>query len=133
MSVKRNAQGLRSYARSGPATNRPRIQKIIELCSSRKIPNFRTALNAVLRLASNRKLTISSSKAVKAYGQLVTKYENAVPITGILSRTAKRKRPLVNVEVVFYGSIDEETETATRAKNRSFKGLSQLKLGAFHV
>ena len=61
----------------------------------------------------------------------MTKYENAVPITGILSRAAKRKRPLVSVELVFYGSIDEETETATRTKNRTFKGLSQLKDGRF--
>ncbi len=61
----------------------------------------------------------------------MTKYESAVPITGILSRNAKRKRPLVTVELVFYGSIDEETETATRTKSRTFKGLSQLKHGSF--
>ncbi len=96
MGFKTNVQELKSYARSGPASNRPRIQKIIELYSSRKIPNFKTALNAVLLLASNHRLTISSNKAVKAYGQLMTKYESAVPISGILSRTAKRKRPLVN-------------------------------------
>ena len=59
----------------------------------------------------------------------MTKYASAVPIAGILSRNAKRKRQLVNVEVVFYGSIDEETEIATRAKNKSFKILSQLKHG----
>ncbi len=105
-----NLKELKSYARSGPVPNRPRIQKIIELHSSRKIPNFKTALNAVLLLASNHKLTVSSNKAVKAYDQLMTKYESAVPITGILSRNAKRQRQLVNVEVVFYGSIDEETE-----------------------
>ncbi len=35
------------------------------------------------------------------------------------------------MEVVFYGSIDEETETATRTKNRTFKGLSQLKHDSF--
>ena len=54
-----------------------------------------------------------------------------MPITGILSRTAKRKRPLLTVELVLYGGIDEETERATRTKNRSFKGLSQLKHGWF--
>ncbi len=129
---KTNIRELKSYARSGPVSNRPRIQKIIELYSSRKIPNFKTALNAVLLLASNHKLTISSNKAVKAYDQLMTKYESAVPVTGILSRrTVNRKRPLVNVEVVFYGSIDEETEIATRIKNRTFTGLSQLKHSSF--
>ncbi len=34
-------------------------------------------------------------------------------------------------ELVFHGSIGEETETATHAKNRTFKGLSQLKHGRF--
>ncbi len=120
MTFKSYLKEIKSYARSGPAPNRPRTQKIVELYSTRKIPNFKTALNAVLLLASNRKLTISSNKAVKAYDQLMTKYDNAVPITGILSRNAKRKRPLVSVELVFYGSVDEETETATRATYRAF-------------
>ena len=61
----------------------------------------------------------------------MTKYESAVPIAGILSRTAKRKRPLVDVELVLHGSIGEGTDRATRTKNRSFKGLSQLKRGKF--
>ncbi len=75
MTLKTNLKELKSYARSGPVSNRPRIQKIIELYSSRKIPKLKTALNAVLLLASNHKLTVSSNKAVKAYGQLMTKYE----------------------------------------------------------
>ena len=58
-------------------SNRPRIRKRIELYSSRKIPSFKTALDAVQLLASNHKLTIGSNKAVKAYGQLMTEYENA--------------------------------------------------------
>ncbi len=116
MTFKTNLKEIQSYARSGPVSNKPRIQKIIELYSSRKIPNFKTALNAVLLLASNHKLTISSNKAVKAYDQLMAKYESTVPITGILGRTAKRKRPLVDVELVLYGSIDEETEATARAK-----------------
>ena len=101
----------------------------MELYSSRKTPQFRTALNAVLLLASDHKLTMN--KAVKAYDQLMAKYENALPIAGILSRTAKRKRQFVSVELVFYGSIDKETEIATRTKNWSFKCLSQLKQGWF--
>ncbi len=133
VSFKRNVQELRSYARSGPASNRPRIQKIIELYSSRKIANFKTALNAVLLLASNHKLTLSSNKAVKAYGQLMTKYESAVPITGFLSRTAKRKRPLADVELVFYGSIDEETDRATRTKKQVFQGSQPVEIWCFFV
>ena len=62
MTFKINLQGLQSYSRSGPAPNKPRIQKIIELYKSRKIPNFKKALNAVLRLASNHKLTISPTR-----------------------------------------------------------------------
>ncbi len=124
MTIKRNLQELQSYSRSGPAPNKPRIQKIIELYKSRKIPNFKTALNAVLLLASNHKLTISSSKAVKTYDQLMTKYSEAIPITGILTRrTVKRKRPLLNMRVVFC-SIDEEIETPVRTTNKSFKGIS---------
>ncbi len=133
-SFKTNIRELKSYARSGPVSNRPRIQKIIELYSSRKIPNFKTALNAALLLASNHTLTISSNKAVKAFDQLMTKYESAVPITGILSRrTVKRKRPLLGMRVVFYGSMDEEIDETVRAKNISFKGLKQIKAGNFTV
>ncbi len=71
------------------------------------------------------------NKAVKTYAQLMATDENALPITGILSRAAKRKRQFVDVELVLYGSVDEETETAPRTKNRTFKGLSQLKHGSF--
>ena len=132
MTFKRNPQELQSYSRSGPAPNKPRIKQIIELYKSRKIPNFKTALNAVLVLASNHKLTISSNKAAKTYDQLMAQYSDAVPITGILSRrTVKRKRNILSIELALYGSIDEEVEKPVRTKNRSFKGLSQLKYGTY--
>ena len=135
MGFKPNLKEIKSYARSGPVSNRARIQKVIDLYSSRKIPQFRTALSAVLLLAPNHKLTMS--KAVNTYDQLMAKYENALPITGILSRapagTAKRKRPLLNMKVVFYGSVDEEVEKPVHTKNKTFKGLSQIKAGYFTV
>ena len=93
MSVNRNVKELQSYSRGGPASNKLRIKQIIELYKSRKIPNFKTALNAVVLLASNHKLTVSPNRAVKTYDQLMAKYSDAVPITGILSRRAvKRKK-----------------------------------------
>ncbi len=73
MGFKQHLRESKSYARSGPVSNRARIQKVIELYSSRQIPQFRTALNAVLLLASNHKLTMS--KAVNTYDQLMAKYE----------------------------------------------------------
>ena len=115
MTFKSNLRELQSYSRSGPASNKPRIQKIIELYKSRKIPNFKTALNAVLLLASNHKLTISSNKAVKTYDQLMAKYSDAAPITGVLCRRAvKRKKAFLQMTAVFYGSMDEETEEQVR-------------------
>ena len=134
MSVNRNVKELQSYSRSGPASNKPRIKQIIELYKSRKIPNFKTALNAVVLLASNHKLTISSNRAVKTYDQLMAKYSDAVPITGILSRRAvKRKKAFLQMTAVFYGSMDGETEEQVRTKNKSFKGLKQIKAGNFVV
>ena len=45
----------------------------------------------------------------------------------------KEKSPLLNTELVLYGSIDEEVDKPARTKNRSVKGLSQLKYGTFTV
>ncbi len=94
MSVNRNVKELQSYSRSVPASNKTRIKKKIELYKSRKIPNFKTARNAVMLLASSHKLTISSNKAVKTYDQLMAKYSEAVPTTGILSRRAAKRKKL---------------------------------------
>ncbi len=122
MAFKRYVRELYSYSRSGPAPNKSKIQKIIEMYRSKKIPNFKTALNAVLLVASNHKLTISSNQAIKKHDQMMAKYSEAIRIPGIPSRrTAKRKRPLLTMRVVFYGSIDEEIEAPARTKNKTFQ------------
>ena len=49
------------------------IERLIELYSNKKIPNFRTVENAVTRLASHRKSKPTQAKALKEYDKIAGK------------------------------------------------------------
>ena len=85
MTYKSNLKHLKKLLEATPATkNKKKVEKVIQLFEERKIPNYRTALATVA------KLTIPSlykkGEADISYDELLSKYEHAEPVTGILSR-----------------------------------------------
>ena len=87
--VNSNVEHLKGYVRLAPNENSAKITKIIELHANRKIPNFVTAENVVIRLADKRSVT--SGRAEDEYNKVVGKYEGATPVTGKLTREAAVK------------------------------------------
>ena len=83
MTFKNNIKLLNSYkSRSNP--NNDKIVSIIKLYEDKKIPNMKTAENAIALLTSKHKATIS--KALDHYSKLVNKNTDAEPLTGRISR-----------------------------------------------
>ena len=64
---------------NGNKANRAKINQIIDLYTSRKIANYATAENVVIRLADKR--SVKSGKADKMFEQVMGKYTGAVPVT----------------------------------------------------
>ena len=67
MTFKQHISELRSYLQLAPKENRAKIQDVMKLYEEKKIPNMRTALNAVILLASKNKNTIKSGRVEKEY------------------------------------------------------------------
>ena len=91
MAYKSNLKHLKNLLEATPATkNKKKVVKVIQLYEERKIPKFRTALTTVA------KLTIPSlykkREADRSYNELLSKYEHAEPVTGILSRPLKKNK-----------------------------------------
>ena len=83
MTFRSNIELLTSYkSRSNP--NNDKIDIITDLYKDKTIPNIKTAENAVVLLSSTHKATIP--KALASFNKLVSKYSDAEPITGRLSR-----------------------------------------------
>ena len=55
MTFKSNLRELKSYVRQAPSQNRAKVERVINLYESKKIVNFKTAINLVLRLSSKNK------------------------------------------------------------------------------
>ena len=68
------------------------IQSLIELYSSRKIPNYISVENAVNRLAVKSKSKAVQAKALKVHEALTEKYKDALPTTGRIERSIAEKR-----------------------------------------
>ena len=83
--LKSNLAELKGYTRKGPEPNRNKIHNIIKLYEERKIPKLKEAINAALLLATNKN-TIKSNRPINEHTKLASKYEQALPVTGILSR-----------------------------------------------
>ena len=92
MGFKSNVKELRALKKAAPKKNRGTIQSLIELYSSRKIPNYRSVENAVNRLAAKTKSKAVQAKALKDYEALTKKYEDALPTTGRIERSIAEKR-----------------------------------------
>jgi len=83
MTFKNNIKLLNSY-KTRSNKNNDMIDSIISLYEEKKIPNMKTAENAVVMLSSKHKATIP--KALENYKNIVAKYTDAEPMTGRLSR-----------------------------------------------
>ena len=83
MTFKNNIKLLNSY-KTRSNKNNDMIDSIITLYEEKKIPNMKTAENAVVMLSSKHKATIP--KALENYKKIVAKYTHAEPMTGRLSR-----------------------------------------------
>ena len=79
-----NIKELKGFLKKGPAKNKSRIDKVIQLYEGKQTPNFKTALNIVLSRACPS--IYNSAKTDVQYQKLTSKYSNAIPITGRLER-----------------------------------------------
>ena len=92
MGFKTNVKELQALKKAAPKENREMIQTLIDLYTAKKIPNYRTAENAVTRLALKTKSKAIQAKALKDFEGIVKKYKDALPTTGRLSRELAEKR-----------------------------------------
>ena len=86
MTFKSNIAELKRYKSVAPDGNKLKIENVIDLYQKKKIPNYKSALNAVVALSSKHKATVASKKPEKLYESLMEKYETAESLTGRLSR-----------------------------------------------
>ena len=84
-----NISDLKVFAKKAPRANKIKIEKIIELYETKKITNYRTALNAVIKLSNP--VLFRSGDADKDYEKVVIKYQNAEPMKGRLKREIEKK------------------------------------------
>ena len=89
MTLKTNIAELKSYAAKASKTNKDKINNIIKLYEERKIPNFKTAQNAVIKLSFA--ITTKNGQAEKEYNKVIAKYGDAQPITGRIAREIQKK------------------------------------------
>ena len=114
MTYKSNLKHLKKLLEATPATkNKKKVEKVIQLFEERKIPNYRTALATVA------KLTIPSlykkGEADRSYDELLSKYEHAEPVTGILSRPSKRKKDkVIDVHVILFTKRKNQRKRRTK-------------------
>ena len=83
MTFKNNIKLLNTY-KSRSNQNNDKIVSIIKLYEDKKIPNMKTAENAIVLLTSKHKATVT--KALDAYEKIFEKYNDAEPITGRSTR-----------------------------------------------
>ena len=64
--------------------HKQKARNILKLYETRKIENFRTAENVLVRLGNSR--IVKSGNADREYDKVVKKYSDALPATGKLER-----------------------------------------------
>ena len=79
---------LLTLANSAKAENKKNIQELISLWGDRKIPNYKTVQNIVLKLASTHNASLKS--ADKQYDELVANYKSKPSMTGRLESKPNR-------------------------------------------
>jgi hypothetical protein len=100
MTFKQNITELKSYVKAAPEANRSKIEDVIKLYEEKRIPNIKTALNATIQLASKNKNTIKSGRPEREYQKIMTKYIEAEPMTGRLTRELEYELKLGDHEKV---------------------------------
>ena len=71
MTFKSNIAELKRYKSVAPDGNKLKIENVIDLYQKKKIPNYKSALNAVVALSSKHKATVASKKPEKLYESLI--------------------------------------------------------------
>ena len=102
MVLKTKVKELEALKRSAPNQNKEMIQHVINLYQGKKIPNYKTAENVVLRLSNTTKHKGIQERALKDYKATVAKYADALPTTGKLARSIEEKQRKVGTRI---GSI----------------------------
>ena len=92
-SFKANVKELKQYAKEAPSKERRAMMNdIIGLYEAKKIKNFRTAENVIIRLGQRTKDARRTERALKEYEAVISKYTKAEPMTGRLERERGAKK-----------------------------------------
>ena len=75
MTFKQNLAELKRLKSSAPDPNKNRIQDLIDLYEAKRIPNYRSAYNAAVSLASRNRITMKSDKPLRLYHDIIDKYK----------------------------------------------------------
>ncbi len=80
--------------------------------TTRKIPSFKTAENIVTRLSVKTNIPTSKNKTNKIYDNVISKYGEAQPITGRISREfdSKKKNTYSATMILFREPDDGDTK-----------------------
>ena len=87
-----NVKKLKNLRLSAPKDNKDKIDVVINLYDSGKMPNYLTAENLIERLASKTKRKSYIDKTEKEFARIANKYTDAQSVKGILTRSSEKKR-----------------------------------------
>mgnify|MGYP003349151808 CR=1 FL=1 len=151
--LKANVKALRALELRAKDEFKPQIKDLTTRYINRSIPNVKTVLNVAEKLADKNKNTNRAGQ--KQYEKVVSKYNNATPITGKIERELSRKRALKDTSrtyqlntILFKSKYnDDGTEDirnpkvntnvrssfAKRAGKRKYAGLVQFYIGSLKI
>ena len=110
-----NIKKLKEIRLSALKDNKEKIDVIIDLYASGKIPNYLTAENMTERLANRTKRKDYTDKTDKEFAKITGKYKEADSVKGILTRSSEKKR-VRNVMVTMILFREKESETAEKQR-----------------
>jgi len=86
---KQNIKYLKGFIPRASKQNVEQVKKLIDLYEQRKIPNYKSIENAVIKLA-HPSLSSTKGEDQRLYTNLIRKYEEAAPLHSRL----ERERPI---------------------------------------
>ena len=104
MTFKGNIKRLNKILDLAPRASKDKIRELIKLYEKRSIPKFRSVEVASVKLANPGLF----KDANKSYTDLLNRYQEAEPVTGILSRPPKRKRESVETFLIMYRNRSDD-------------------------
>jgi hypothetical protein len=110
-----NVNKLKNLRLNALKENKEKIDAIIDLYQSGKMPNYLTAENMIERLANKTKRKDYLEKTQKEFTKLVNKYGNAESVKGILERS-REKRRVRNVMVTMILYREKESDKAEKQR-----------------